>query len=261
MGDDAASRSGWGVVLEGHVFDLDYWREAFKQPFDPLDPWVMETKFGPILRSSQLDGEATASAACERAKALMDEANGAIRASYGAGVVQRGDIVEILSDGTFRRRVFAQIEEVLRVKPRSAVVRLDPDGTPYPEPPLERSEPQRWLSIAAEDSARSGDETALLADALTYFARCDDWFDVYKALECLIGRFGEGKEGKFLALGWANSTKIKLLKQTANVERHSRRGRPGVVPPPHPMERTEARELLAQLMARAFHEARPPERG
>ena len=242
MGDDAASRSGWGVVLEGERFDLDDWREAFKQPFGPLDPWVMETKFGPTLRSSRLDGEATASKVCERAKALMDEVNGAIRASYGAGVVRRGDIVEILSDGTLRRHVFAQLDEVLRIRLRLALVRLDPDGKPYPEPPPEPSRPQRWLRIAAEDD--------LLADALTYFARGDDWFDVYKALECFEMRFGGEEE--FRSLGWADKGKIKLLKRTANSGRHARKK---FDPPPHPMERTEARDLLATLMARAFLEA------
>jgi hypothetical protein len=49
MDDDAASRSGWGVVLVGHAFDLDDWREAFKQPFDPLDPWVMEPQGSSVV--------------------------------------------------------------------------------------------------------------------------------------------------------------------------------------------------------------------
>ena len=35
MGDDTASRSGWGVVLAGEAFDLEDWRETLKQPFDP----------------------------------------------------------------------------------------------------------------------------------------------------------------------------------------------------------------------------------
>jgi hypothetical protein len=118
-------------------------------------------------------------------------------------------------------------------------------GGTEPAPP-EPSNPQRWLSIAAEDD--------LLADALTYFGRGDDWFDIYKALECLIGRFGGGEESKFLALGWASATKIKLLKRTADVWRHSRRGRPKIVPPSDPMEQTEARDLLGKLMARAFDE-------
>ena len=88
MGDQWGTRHrelGGEVVLAGHSFDLEYWREALKQRFDPLDPWVTETKFGPILRSSLLDSEATPSAAYERAKALMGEVNGAIRTSYGGG--------------------------------------------------------------------------------------------------------------------------------------------------------------------------------
>ena len=77
-----------------------------------------------------------------------------------------------------------------------------------PAPP-EPSNPQRWLSLAAEDD--------LLADALRYFGRGDDWFDIYKALECLIGRFWRGEETDFLALGWASADKIKLLKRTGRL--------------------------------------------
>ena len=98
------------------------------------------------------------------------------------------------------------------------------------------------MSIAAEDDH--------LADALTYFARGDDWFDVYKALECLEMRFGGEEE--FRSLGWADKGKIKLLKRTANSGRHARKK---FDPPPHPMERTEARDMLAKLMACAFLEA------
>jgi hypothetical protein len=83
-----------------------------------------------------------------------------------------------------------------------------------------------------------------------YFARGDDWFDVYKALECLEMRFGDEEE--FRSLGWADKGKIKLLKRTANSGRHARKK---FDPPPHPMERTEARDLLAKLMACAFLEA------
>lgn len=244
MGNDFASRVGWGVVLGGEAFDLDRWREALKRPFDPLDPWVMETKDGLILRSGPLDSAATKSEARERAEALMDRVNGAIRASYGAGAVRFEGITEILSDGTFRRHFFYQADPgEFRRRGGAAVLSLD--GKPQP------SEPQRWLSIAANDVP--------LADALTYFARGDDWFDVYKALECLELRFGG--EVKFRGLGWASASKIKLLKKTANSQRHARLR---FAPPPSPMERTEARGLLATLMARAFQEAPatpPPKRG
>ena len=247
MGDGAASRVGWGIVLGGHAFDLADWKEALKQPFDP---WIMETEGRLVLRSTLLDPAATSGEAYERAQGLMEQVNGALAISHhNAEGVRVEAVAEIMSDGACRRDVFVQITGTAKARSKVGAVgvALGPEGKPAPSPPPEPSNAQRWLLIAADDD--------LLADALTYVARGDDWFDVYKALECLIGRFGGGKEGDFLALGWANAEKIKLLKRTANSWRHSRRGRPGVVPPDPPMERSEARDLLARLMVRAFDEA------
>ena len=241
MGDDTVPRIGWGVVLGGEALDLEDWREALKQPFDP---WVMETEDGLLLRSSlDLDPATTASEAYERANVLMEQVNGALRVSHRARVVRLEGIAEILSDGTRRRHFFMQADSGdLRVRDRLTAEVFGADGKPKPQPPPEPSNPQRWLLIAAKDP--------FLADALTYFARGDDWFDTYKALECLFGRFGG--ERNFLALDWASANKIRLLKRTADSWRHSRLGRPDVVPPDPPMEVTEARDLLAKLIARAF---------
>lgn len=244
MADNTASRIGWGVVLGDEALDLDDWREALKQPFDP---WVMETEDGPILRSSLLNPATTASEAYELATALMRQVNGALRLSHGARLVRLENIAEILSDGTRRRQAFEHCSEGARVRDRLTREVFGADGKPKPQPPPEPSNPQRWLSIAAED--------VLLADALTYCARGDDWFDVYRALECLELRFGGERKGqveRFRRLGWADPDKIELLKQTANSGRHARKK---FDPPSHPMERTEARDLLAKLIARAFHEA------
>ncbi len=240
MGDGIASRIGWGIVLGGHAFDLGDWQEALKQPFEP---WVTETEDGLILRWNLLDPATTSTEAYKRAKALIEQVNGALGVSHRARVVRLEGIAEILSDGT-RRCVFAEVlSEELRCKDQLTAVVLGPDGKPKPSPSSEPSNPQRWLSIAAEDD--------LLADALTYFARGNDWFDIYKALECLILRFG-GREKEFLDLGWADADEITRLKRTANSERHARRK---FDPPRSPMRPNEARDLLAKLMARAFHEA------
>ena len=112
------------------------------------------------------------------------------------------------------------------------------------------SNPQRWLAIAAKD--------ALLEDALTYFGRGDDWFDIYKALGCLELKFGGKRKGqveRFRRLGWADPDKIELLRWTAKTRGRHCINRKKFDPPPDPMERTEARELLARLIVRAFTEA------
>jgi hypothetical protein len=234
------TRVGWGVVLSGEAFDLEDWQKALTQSFDP---WVMKTKEGLlVLRSGELDRAATDSEALNRATPLMEQAKGALAVSHGAGGVRFEALAEVFDDGSCQPHHFAQLRATEAMDRASMVV----DGGAEPMPPAP-SIPQRWLAIAAED--------ALLGDALTYFGRGDDWFDAFKARESLIGKFGGGKEADFLALDWASRTKIKLLKQTADSWRHSRRGRLNVVPPDPPMERTEARDLLQRLMVRAFTEA------
>jgi hypothetical protein len=230
-------------------FDLADWKEALKQPFDP---WVIETDDGLILRSSQLDLATTSSDACERADILMEQINGALAITdHSAEEVRAEGIAEIMSDG--RRNVLVQVVGTAKARSRAGAVgvAIGPDGKPMRPPPPERSNPQQWLSIAAEDD--------LLADALTYFGRGNDWFDIYKALECLELRFGGERRGhveRFLGLGWADADEIGRLKRTANYKR--RHARLKFDPPPNPMEGTEARDLLAKLMARAFYEAAKP---
>jgi hypothetical protein len=188
---DTASRVGWGVALDGHPFDLADWKEALKEPFDPC---MMETEGRLILRSSVLAPATTPSDAHESAKGLVEQVSGVLAISHpNAGPVRVEAVAEIMSDGSIRRHMFMAAETVRgRSRVFAAGLVIGPGGKPAPPPPPEPSNAQRWLSIAAEDD--------LLADALTYVARGDDWFDVYKALECLIGKFGGGKERDFLDL-------------------------------------------------------------
>jgi hypothetical protein len=84
-----------------------------------------------------------------------------------------------------------------------------------------------------------------MADVLVYFGRGTDWFDVYKAAECLEQRFGG--EHVFRKLRWAPATEMKRLKRTANSFRHARKQGPN-----NPMTHQEARHLLGVLVRRAF---------
>ena len=101
-------------------------------------------------------------------------------------------------DGHLHRTLFV---ESVKLKVRSSVIAAatvtGADGKPVPPPAPEPSEVQRWSRVA--------DEEELLDDALIYFGRvpqspagpeaghagtpameATDWFDIYKALECLI---------------------------------------------------------------------------
>jgi len=237
------SRVGWGIALDGGQFDLELWQETLKPPYDP---WVVTTERGLVLRSATLDAATSSSEAYDLSEPLLDLLNGAFAVSHQAQTVKNHGIVEFMADGSERRHVFARgASLVMRVRTRATAVVIGPDGKPKPPPPPEQSKPQQWLQIAATDE--------ILADALTYYSRGDDWFDIFKALECLFLRFGGEKQ--FLDLGWASKSQIELLRRTANNERHARLKNKSI---PNPMDRSEARQLLSTLITRAFQEVGEP---
>ncbi len=82
-----------------------------------------------------------------------------------------------------------------------------------------------------------------------FFSRSDNWFDIYKTVECLESRFGG--EHKFRQFGWVRGENIGLLKRSANCWRHAR---PTGTPPERPMPLAEARERLGRIIRGALDE-------
>ena len=112
--------------------------------------------------------------------------------------------------------------ELGRFRMHAVGVALGPDGNPLPPPRAQPSEAQNWSATAQSDG--------LIEDALIYYGRATDWFDISKALECLILKFGGGRsdgerEKTFKELGWAPKNEIERLKRTANWLRHAQRNR------------------------------------
>jgi hypothetical protein len=241
MSEENRVRVGWGIQLAGEAFDLEDWQRSLKPPFDP---WIVETEHGMVLRSRLLDAATSSTEARDQAESVMGLMNGLFAVTHRARTLRLENVVEFFEDGSQRRHVFAHLGATeLRCKVRAEAVVLDAQGNPRPPPTPKPTDAQRWSNLAADDD--------LLADTLTYFGRGDDWFDIYKALECLIIRFAGGTDATFLKLGWAAKSEIELLKRTANYERHARRK---FDPPPNPMPRATARELLGLLIARALVE-------
>jgi hypothetical protein len=146
-----------------------------------------------------------------------------------------------MSDGKAHETVFAEAGhiELRGGKVRATAVVIGQNGKPVPPSPAQPSEVQRWAMAAENDE--------WLDDALVYFGRATNWFDIYKTLECLIGHFRS--ESEFLKLNWAPADDIKLLKRTANWARHAKRN---VDRPTKPMALQEAQTLLAHLLRRAL---------
>lgn len=240
------TRVAWGALLQGASEEIADWIEVLKPGFDP---WIETHGADMVLRSHVLDGIETASEVHDKAGALIDVLRGAVALSQGAGPLKYAGVAELSSDGKLHKYVFASMHvELGRARAHAVGVALGPDGKPLPPPPAQPSEVQNWSATAQSDG--------LIEDALIYYGRATDWFDIYKALECLILKFGRGRsdgerEKTFRELGWAPKNEIKRLKQTANWLRHAQRK---YKRPPSPMPIQEARSLLGALLRRALTE-------
>jgi hypothetical protein len=225
---------------------LEAWANTLKEPFDP---WVEIHGGETVLRSASLDELTSANAVRDRAPAYIDRINGAMALSQFAGPLRFGErVIQFTADGKQHRTMFPQTASIeLRGSGglRADTIHIGPDGKPVAPPPPEPTEVQRWVAIAEGDY--------LLDDGLIYFGKGDDWFDIFKAFECLIEKFG-GNEGAFLALNWEPEAEVKRLKQTANWARHARRK---FDPPPNPMTLKDARVLLGRLLQSAFRACDP----
>jgi hypothetical protein len=229
----------WGIGLCGQTFDLEYWRDTLKDPFEPS---VTQQDNTFILRSSEFDSCDTAPAALEKAKPLIEILNGAMRAATGSHPLRYYGVYE-LRGGTWHRSAHkfppAPVTNV-RVK-----INGDPAVPPAPPAP---SDPQDWIALS--------DKSDLLADALVYIGR-GEWFDIYKAIECLMAF--AGGESELKSKGWAKPEEITLMKWTANSLHRHRLG--GFKPPPNPMTLEEATKLLGTLIKSAFEELRVADLG
>jgi hypothetical protein len=237
---------GWGAVVLGNPRDLADWAHALKERFDL---WVEIHGSETVLRSASLDELNSASEVRDRAVAYIDRLNGAMALSLHSGPVRLGEVIRFTPDGGLQRTAFLEPVGLVVDCPefgRTTVTAIAPDGQVIPPSPPQPSEVQRWAVITNSE--------VWLDDALVYFGRATDWFDIYKTFECLIERFGGGKEAAFLKLNWAPAAEVKRLKRTANwVARHPRRKYDR---PSRPMGLEEARELVGKLLRRALAEAR-----
>jgi hypothetical protein len=231
------TKPGWGAVILGDETDLEDWAGVLQEPFDP---WVERHDTRSVLRSASLDELDAAVEVRARATAQIERLNGAISLSRGAKPVRFGGVIQFTADGKQHTHIFAEMGVFeSRDKLHATAFVVGPDGNPIASSP-QPSEVQQWATAAESDD--------LLEDALVYFGRATNWFDIYKTLECLILRFGPGYS-EFLKRSWADETKIELLKRTANWARHAKRKFP---PPPKPMTLNDAHSLLAQLFRQAL---------
>jgi hypothetical protein len=209
---NAQATTHWGVHLTGHQFDLADWEEALMAPFEP---WVERSQDLYVLRWTGFDG-LQISEVHARAQALVEQLNGAMAAARGSRPIRVNGVVQFDPAGTRHVHVMAAMAAIEGRSSVSAIGRvIGPDGVVMSDAAPQPSEVQRWTTIADTDDR--------LADALVYLGK-GEWFDLYKAIECI--KDWAGGETALDKLGWIEPGELTRVKRTANSFRHRRGGHP-----------------------------------
>ena len=220
--------------------DADDWKHFLQSPFDP---WLQEAAQGGqtllLLRTSSFDGLERPAEVHDRALPIIERLNGAFRLSqgFGASALRLSSmVVQINADGSLAVHHFLQPPSVVaRVKfGRPTIVVTDAAGNVIPPPPTTASVVQAWSTLASSDD--------VIEELLMHFARCDNWFDLYKTYELIKSRCG-GEHELYAYTAWAPKAQVRRMRETANFYRHATTPRPT-----DPINFDDARNLLQAML-------------
>lgn len=202
--------NNWGVLLQGHEFDLLDWLEGLHPSFDPrVERRDVRDKEEFVLLSEKFQDAQEASEVRQRALGMITEINGAM------AIRKRGESVTLKNVADFQYgepRISGFAEgQILEVRCRlsAAAMTFYQNGEPVLSPPPVPSAPQSWFKLA--------DQSDDVSDLLTYAARADNWFDIYKMIEA-TSLIAGGEHALIRMCG----PEIKDAKERANEARHHR---------------------------------------
>lgn len=217
---------GWALELRGDQFDLDDLREALKAPFDP---WVEEYVDGEspmlLLRSRNWKDIQTASEMMNDARRLVDQINGAhLVGQPDARPISHGITLRFTSEGK-RVPIIISATATITLGGFRSRARLSTGATP--SAPVQSSMQRQLARASCEDVA---------ADLLAFISRADNWFDIFKAMECVQVLAGGQRKVPALA------PSLERARQTANWHRHA--PSPKFPQPKEPLNLDEVRALV-----------------
>lgn len=203
----------WGVVIEGHAFDLEEWAAQLQPPYDPWIDLVdlpSQTIAGKtyVLRGSAFENCTDAASVLEVAKPLVRRLNGVVQAYQGGEQVALGPVVVRNPDGSYGRHIFVEINEGIRIRSKFSA---SPGSTAAP-------------AVASPIQAALSAPPPEALDALEHFSRADNWHDLWKAYEALsnvaVAKHGRGT-GKqaFIVMG-VTGADVDNFALTAQMHRH-----------------------------------------
>lgn len=226
-------RAFWAVPLQGAPNDLDKWQQVLREPFDPVVQQISQVE-GFVLRCAEFSTMPSQFEVAERARIIIHNLNGAMRATSGTGRVNfNGTVAEVMMDGTVRLSAFAEGKAFLATVSHTAEVKTG--GTPSPpEPALA----QKWVQLAATND--------IVADMLRNFGNVPSWQDLYKTWDNIRALCNTAD---LLKRPWApDEDSIKNFTHTANYYRHGFPHAARKKPPLEPMLLEVAHELVRRMV-------------
>lgn len=223
----------FGLALTASANHQQDWLDQFGGPFEPHVELVRngEVEFL-CLKSARLDGMTTPGEIYQAGKQIVRELNAIVAGIFGESSVNCIGAVEFKEDGTIARHLFMEVEPIkIRARARAVGVALDKDGNVIVQPPA---------ATAGNNAFRAANLSQPIADALTYLAGAPQWFELYKAFECL-------RDHALLA----ESGETRRFTHTANAAARHRRGK--YEPPKDPMSLDDALALLRSLINDAIN--------
>src|SRR5262245_16200709 len=144
--------TSWAVVLEGHDFDLEDWKDSLSAPFDPVvETTEIPDGSGGRVRAYLL--KAAAFVTCRRPREVRERAIPLVRVLNGLIAHSRSrpvtfsTVVEQVDDGSYRRHAYIALEG-LEFRLRGSAITMTVSGlSKAPEP----SSVQKALEVATGD--------------------------------------------------------------------------------------------------------------
>lgn len=217
---------GWALELRGDAIDLDDLRDALKPPFEPwVEDYQERGQTLLLLRSRAWERLENSSEMMDDARRLLEIINGAHRVAHpdarpiAGGITfrfnQHGQPLPVTITGTMS---LVEFGDRIRVRGRlgSTEAPTEPSASPM----------QKWIERANNDDGA--------ADLLAFVARSDNWFDIYKAMECI--KVAAGGASRRLHPDW------ERVWRTANCHRHA--PSPKYPWPDQPVSISEAKNVL-----------------
>ena len=194
----------FGAMAAGNSGTLKRLRNELIKPWEPwAEEHEIQSELQTILFSTRLAEAADVGAANDIAKLLLGRINGIYKTVRGHVPIKFSGLVRFEPGQAPMLMTIGEANITLA----SATAG---EGWVAPNPPVAPSPLQRDLYLASVDSK--------FDDLLSYAARCEDWFDVYKAIEAASDIAG-GEHKLLKALG-STGPSVKDMKNTANFHRH-----------------------------------------